>query len=284
MSAANKQRQQSFRNQFVIIAGGSKGIGRATAQLIVQMGGNVCLIARHPQPLQDTAQELLALRTSPQQWIETIAADTSDLDVLKPALEAQVEAHGVPDYLINAVGYAYPQYIENLTLADFKKNMDVNYYGQLVPILVLLPYFMEARKGHIANVASVLGYMGLIGYATYTPSKYAIVGLTETLRHELKPYNIHCSILFPPDTDTPGFAIENQTKPPETVILSENAKLMTPEQVAAVFVRGLLRRDFEILPGEARWIRLVFRLAPGLGRWFIDRDLRKARRRLGKTP
>jgi 3-dehydrosphinganine reductase len=234
--------------------------------------------------LEEAAAELLALRPFSRQWVETIAADTTDMDALGPALEAQVAAHGVPDYLINAVGYAYPQYIENLTLADFKKNMDVNYYGQLVPILILLPHFMQARKGHIANVASVLGYMGLIGYATYTPSKYAIVGLTETLRHELKPYNIHCSLLFPPDTDTPGFAIENQTKPPETVMLSESAKLMTPDQVAAVFVRGLLRRDFEILPGEARWIRLVFRLAPGLGRWFIDRDLRKARQRLGKTP
>ncbi|NOZ49456.1 MAG: SDR family oxidoreductase [Chloroflexi bacterium] len=282
MSGNKSVSEQSFRHQFVVICGGSKGIGRATARLIVQQGGNVCIIARNQGPLQVTVDELNAARASSQQWVESIAADTTDMEALRPALEGVIARRGVPDYLINAVGYAYPQYIEKLTLDDFKRNMDVNYYGQLIPTLILLPHFMQARKGHIANVSSVLGYMGLIGYATYTPSKYAIVGLTESLRHELKPYNIHFSILFPPDTDTPGFAIENQSKPPETAMLSETAKLMTAEQVAGIFVRGLLRRQFEILPGEARWIRLIFRLAPGLGRWFIDRDLQKARRRLGK--
>lgn len=282
MSANESVSEQSFQHQFAVICGGSKGIGRATARLIVQRGGNVCIIARNQGPLQATVDELNAARASSQQWVESIAADTTDMEALRPALEGMIARRGVPDYLINAVGYAYPQYIEKLTLDDFKHNMDVNYYGQLIPTLILLPHFMQARKGHIANVSSVLGYMGLIGYATYTPSKYAIVGLTESLRHELKPYNIHFSILFPPDTDTPGFAIENQSKPPETAMLSETAKLMTAEQVAGIFVRGLLRRQFEILPGEARWIRLIFRLAPGLGRWFIDRDLQKARRRLGK--
>ena len=114
--------------------------------------------------------------------------------------------------------------------------MEVNYYGQLVPILILLPYFMEARRGHIANVSSMMGYFGIIGYAAYAPTKFALVGLTEVLRHELKPYNISCSVLYPPDTDTPGFKKENETKPPECAELSAGVKMLSAHEVAEVFV------------------------------------------------
>ena len=124
-----------------------------------------------------------------------------------------VNGHGVPDYLINVVGYAYPQYVQELTLNDYRACMDINYYGQLVPILVLLPHFMAARKGHIVNVSSMMGYFGIMGYTAYAPTKFAIVGLTEALRHELKPYNIFFSVLYPPDTDTPGFEKEIEQSP-----------------------------------------------------------------------
>ena len=76
--------------------------------------------------------------------------------------------------MINVVGYAYPQYVQELTLEDYKKCMEVNYYGQLIPTLILLPYFMAARKGHIANVSSMMGYFGIMGYAAYAPTKFAI--------------------------------------------------------------------------------------------------------------
>lgn len=275
-------RQYPFHDTFSIIGGGSKGIGRATARRIVQHGGNVCLIARSPAPLQETRQTLLAEKPFEDQWVESISADTTDDERLRPRLEALIARRGVPDYLINVVGYARPQYVDALSLDDFRQRMEINYFGQLVPTLIVLPYMQQARKGHIAFTASILGFMGLIGYAAYTPTKYALFGLAECLRHELKPDGISCSVLFPPDTDTPGFAFENQSKPPETALISSTAKLVTAEKVADIFVDGLLRRKFEILPGDAGWIRLAMRLSPALARWIIDRDLRKARRKLGK--
>jgi short-subunit dehydrogenase len=135
--------------------------------------------------------------------VETIACDTTNMEKLQQLLIEFVNEHGVPDYLINAVVYTYPQYVQELTLNDYRACMDINYYGQLVPILVLLTHFMAARKGHILNVSSMMGYFGIMGYAAYAPTKFAIVGLTEALRHELKPYNISLSVLYPPDTDPP---------------------------------------------------------------------------------
>jgi len=276
-------RKQTFRGKVAVIPGGSKGIGRAAAREFVMRGGSVCVIARGKDALKQTRAELESLRTQgAAQFVETISADTTDMKKLKPALEKFIKQKGVPDYLINCVGYAYPQYIEKMSLADFQKNMDINYYGQLVPILIMLPHFMKEKRGHIANVSSMMGYFGIMGYAAYAPTKFALVGLTEVLRHELKPYNIACSILYPPDTDTPGYEVENRTKPKECAIMSEKAKLMSADDVGAAFIEGIIKKRFSILPGEAGLIWRIFRHFPGLVRWIIDGDYTKARKRIGR--
>ncbi len=275
--------KKSFTGKTVIICGGSKGIGKETAKEIARMGGSVCIVARGEDALKAAADEILKVRLTVSQFVETIAVDTTDPDELRGPLVAFVTKHGVPDYLINAVGYAYPEFVTKFSLQDFEQNMKVNYFGQLVPTQILLPYFLEAGKGHISFVSSMLGYMGLVGYATYAPSKFALVGLAEVLRHELKPHHISVSVLYPPDTDTPGFENENKTKPKETAMLSEAAKLYTPEQVAVQYVRGLLNNKYHIMFGEGKWIWRATRWAPGLVHAIMDNDYRKVRKKLGKT-
>ena len=282
MAKEGQIRRQPLKSKTAVVCGGSKGIGKETAKEIIQLGGSVCVIARHMEPLEAAAREMRGLAREDSQFVEVIACDATDMERLGPQLIDFVDRHGVPDYLINVVGYAYPRYVQDLSLADYRKAMEVNYYGQLVPILLLLPHFITARKGYIANVSSALGFMGIMGYATYAPTKFAIVGLTEVLRNELKPYGIRLSILFPPDTDTPGFEIENRTKPEETVLMSKNVKLMTAEDVGEAFVEGLLKNRYLIFPGETAFIWRVNRLFPWLVRWIIDRDYRQARDKLGK--
>jgi 3-dehydrosphinganine reductase len=272
----------SFEGKVAVICGGSKGIGKATAKEIVRLGGSVCVIARGPEALEQAVKEISAEKVNTDQFVDSVTCDTTDHAAFEPLLNDLVERRGTPDYLINVVGYAYPEYIEKLNFDDFKKNMDVNYYGQLVPLIILLPYFIKAQKGHISFVSSIIGFMGIIGYATYTPAKYALVGLAEVLRHEMKPNNISVSVLYPPDTDTPGFEIENLTKPPETAMISETAKLLSAEQVAKVYVQGLLKNKFHITVGEAWWIWRLARFSPRLLHMIIDNDLVKARKKLGK--
>ncbi len=264
------------------ICGGSKGIGKETAREFMRQGGNVCILARDLKVLQETKSDLEELRISNDQFIKTISGDATDMEEVRPKIESFIKEYGTPDFLINAVGYAYPEYVENLKLKDFKKNMDVNYYGQLVPTLLFLPYMIANNQGHISFISSIMGYMGIIGYASYAPTKFALVGLAEVLRHELSPYNISISILYPPDTDTPGFEVENQTKPVETAILSETAKLYTPEKVARKYLSGILKGKFHIMLGEGVWIWRLFRYFPKLVHAVTDYDLRKARKKLGK--
>ena len=88
---------------------------------------------------------------------------------------------------------------------------------------------------------------GVFGYSAYTPSKYAVRGYSDVLRVEMKPFGIAVSIVFPPDTDTPGFAEENKTKPMETKELGSS--VVSPDVIARAIVKGVQHGRYIILPG-----------------------------------
>ncbi|TFG15893.1 MAG: SDR family NAD(P)-dependent oxidoreductase [Promethearchaeota archaeon] len=274
--------QKPFKDKFALIPGGSKGMGKAVAKLFIQLGGSVCIIARGMDALKETQEECEKLKPEESQYVEIISCDTQDMDKLKPLVEEIIKKHKLPDFLFNFVGYAYADYLEKLTLDDFKNNMNVNYYGQLVPTLIILPHFMDAKQGYITFTSSVMGFMAIMGYATYVPSKYAVFGLAEVLRHELLPYNIQVSVLFPVDTDTPGLAEENKLKPEECKIISESGGLMSADEVAEIFIRGVLEQRFEILPGEAAIQLKSMRENPDDIRGVTDALYKRARRKTKK--
>ncbi|MFO7797965.1 MAG: SDR family oxidoreductase [Promethearchaeati archaeon] len=276
-------KKQPFKDKSAIICGASEGLGLATAKEFVKLGGSVCINARREEKLNSAKSELETLISDESQYIESISCDATEMIKLKPLIEEFIKKRGVPDYLINVVGMAMPEYIENLSLEDFKKQMDVNYYGQVVPTLILLPHFIERRKGHISFVSSAGAFLGLIGYAAYTPTKAALLGFAEVLKNELSPYKIDISVILPGDMDTEGFKRENESKPEENKIISEKSKLMPPEEVAESFVEGILDKDFYITPGDVGFLFWAKRHLPKLVFNILDKDLKKARKKLGKN-
>ena len=156
---------KQLTGKVAIVCGASTGIGFSTAAEVIRRGGSVAVVARGNGSLDTAVEQLRLLVKERLQFVEAIQADAANRNDIGPKLEAFVTARGVPDYLINAVGFAGPDYVTNLGLDQFRQNMDVNYYGQLIPTLVLLPHLMEAGRGHIAFVSSMMGYFGVIGYA-----------------------------------------------------------------------------------------------------------------------
>ncbi len=269
-----------FAGTVSVVTGASKGMGRATAREVVSRGGSAILIARGKDALDSTASEVAALAKDGQ-FVETIQLDTTDAQAVRKSFDDLIARHGTPDHLINTVGASRPGYLRDLPLSVYLDQLEVNYLGQLIPTLTLMPHFVDVGRGHISLVSSMAGYFGVIGYGAYAPSKFALVGLAEVLRHELKPAGIDVSILFPPDMDTPGFANENKTKPAETAIMSESVGLRTPEEVARTFVKGILKGTYSIHPRGSGWVWRVNRYVPGLVRMILDRDLSKAMRKAG---
>ena len=275
--------KQPFKDQSAIICGGSKGIGKATAKLFVQLGGNVCIVARTLDTLNAAAEEIKSLKVDENQLVELISCDTSNMEQVARLFNEYIKKFGVPDYSFNFVGISYPNYTDKLTVEDFKFHMDTNFFGQLNPILTILPYYMERKEGHFINMSSLAGYIGVMGYAAYTPTKFAIVGLSEVLRNEYKAYNIKVSIVYPPDTDTFGLHEEAKTRPEELNIIAERAGLMQPDEVAEVIVKGVLKEKVYIHAGISKLYWRIMRLFPKLVHKFTDSDLKKARKKMDKT-
>src|SRR5262249_8667240 len=141
------------------------------------------------------------------------------------------------------------------------------------------PSMIERHRGHIVTVASTAALVGVFGYSAYAPAKYAVRGLAETLRPELAPHGIVVACAYPPDTDTPGLARENETQPRETHAVSAAIKPKSAAHVGRAIVRGI-ERDREVITADLQ-TALLARLpsiAVPVARRSIDRAVRKAQR------
>jgi len=238
-----------FSGKLVYITGGSSGIGLETAKLLAGQGCRLVLIARG-EPLLDKACKTIATQTEKAaQAFNFICMDVSDNDDVRQKIETAVETFGIPDILINSAGIGTGDYFENISYEQFDKAMKINVYGTRNVISAVLPYMKQKGGGHIVNLASVAGLIGMFGYTTYSTTKYAIVGLTECLRSELKRFNIKVTLVCPPEVKTPFIEEEAKTLPPEARVVKNLAGLLTPQQAAKAIVRGMKGKKFLIVPG-----------------------------------
>lgn len=263
-----------------MITGGSSGIGKATAVLLARQGAHVSLIARTPSTLAQAKAEVEGERVRPDQRVVTVSADVSERSQAERAVEAAVDDLGPVDVLITSAGMAHPGYFLELPIEVFERTMAVNYFGSLYPIRAVLPGMAQRRRGHLVLVSSGAGLIGIYGYTTYSPSKFALRGLAEALRCELRPIGVHVSIVYPPDTDTPQLEQENRTKPEETKRITATAKTWSAEGVARQIVRGIEKRKFVIAPGLEMTLlaRLHSLLGPALN-WHFDGIVARTRSR-----
>jgi short-subunit dehydrogenase len=266
---------RTFEGQNVYITGGSSGIGLSAAKLLAGSGANVLIFARTEEGLEQALQEIGVQRRSDKQRLSSMQLDVSEHRQVDRVMSLAVESFGIPDLLINAAGMAHPRHFEDIPYEQFDGIMKTNFYGVWNTVKALVPH-MKKRGGHVVNIASMAGFLGVFGYADYAASKFAMIGFSEAVRSELKGYGIRVSVLCPPDTDTPGFELENRTKPEETKAISGTVKLMDPDDVARALLRGIQKGSFMIFANaEGRLVYLLKRLFPSILDWIIDRNIKK---------
>ena len=250
----------------------------ATARLLFEHGAKITIFARDKHKLARAAKEISAQRASAEQTVAWMQLDVADRSAVEAVLNTSIMRHGIPDILVNCAGRAYPHYFEDISFDQFDETMQINFYGMWHTTKKLVP-LMKKRGGYIVNVSSIAGLMGVFGLTDYSASKFAIVGFSEALRSELKPFGIMVSVLCPPDTNTPALDVENKTKPTETRAISENAGLMQPEDVAKALVKGMRKEQPVIIPGfEGKITCLAKRWAPCLVEWMMDRTIRRVQK------
>ncbi len=237
-----------FLGRHAIITGGSSGIGLALARLLVKNGANLCIIGRDSKKLQDSVVFLEQYKHNPNQFITSLQMDVSDWDQVNTKLKDYLSQSPSVDFLFNSAGVVHPGKFEDLDISKFAWMIHINYLGTVYPTKVVIPNMIEKRSGHIINISSVAGYMGVYGYTAYSASKFAVRGFSDALRSEMRLHNINLSIVFPPDTQTPQLEYETPYKPAITKALAGN-KVLSAEYVANFILKKVAQGKYIITPG-----------------------------------
>lgn len=269
-----------IRGRHVLVAGGTQGIGLEIARLAVAQGANVSLIARDANRLDNVAHTLAAPRE-----VATSPADACDPDQLARAVNTITDVHGPIDVAISCVGGSLPGTFASTPMAEFRSQMDLNYFSAVNLAQIVTPAMVSRRSGHIVFVSSTAGLVGVFGLSAYTASKFAVRGFAETLRYELEPAGVKVSVLYPPDTVTPGFEAENLRKPPETAAVSGSIKPRDPSDIAARALSGIAHDRFTITAdGQTRMLSRIGGLLDPVVHRTMARQIRNAQRAASDTP
>jgi len=245
----------SLRNRVVLITGASSGIGALTAEHLAKKGAIPVLTARSDAKLRE--------------WSERIAGehavyrmDVTDAAQVNETVAKVHERYGRLDILLNNAGYGEFVPFESAPLEHFRDMMDVNYMGVVRCAKAALPYMRRAGQGHIVNVASLAGKIGTARSSAYAATKHAVIGLTESLRMELRGTGILVSAVNPGPIDTPFF---DRADPEGTYLRNLGSFIMPADKVARAIVQVMERRLPEKdLPGLAAAGVRIRRLFP---RW-----------------
>ena len=256
-----------------VITGGSSGIGLATAHELARRGAQVSLVARDPVRLTQAADELRTGGAAPC----VASADVSDRVELGAAVDRLVGEQGPCDILVTSAGVSGPGYFDSFDEQAFRHQMEVNYFGTLHAVRAVVPSMIARREGSIVGISSTAGLLGVFGYAAYSASKFAVRGLFEALRSELKPHDVHVGCAFPPEVDTPMLAADEPLKPDETRAIVGSIKPLTAAQVATAIARGIEReRSWIVCDVQTRLLAAVAGVAHGAVEAAVDGKARRA--------
>ena len=182
-----------FKNRTVLITGASSGIGKQTAIEFAKQGANIILVARRKEKLDEIASQLEKFN------IITFVCqcDVSDKAQVKEMSKNVLEKFDSIDILVNNAGFAIYGSVKELSIDEIESQMETNYFGMMYCIKNFLPSMLDKKSGHIVNVASVAASFGLPGIASYCASKFAMLGFSEGLKHELHGTGVGVTVVSP---------------------------------------------------------------------------------------
>lgn len=184
---------ENVTGKVVVITGGSSGMGESTARHLAANGAKVVIAARRADRITALAAEITAAGGT----AIAVPTDVTKSDDVQTLVDKAVETYGRIDVLINNAGLMPLSPIEQLKIDEWDRMIDVNLRGVLHGVAAALPYMKAQKSGHIINTSSVAGHKVFAASAVYSATKFAVRGLSEGLRQEVKPYNIRTTVISP---------------------------------------------------------------------------------------
>jgi 3-oxoacyl-[acyl-carrier protein] reductase len=186
--------EQELKGKTAVITGSGRGLGKAIALRLAQMGANIVLNDIAASDAIDGAREEFAAQGFP---VAVSKGDVRDPEDVKALCKTAVNTFGSLDILVNNAGITKDKPLAMMSESDWDDVLDINLKGGFLCIKAASKYMIRQRSGKIINVASVAGVMGNPGQANYSASKAGLIGLTKSAAKELAPRNITCNAVAP---------------------------------------------------------------------------------------
>jgi 3-oxoacyl-[acyl-carrier protein] reductase len=223
----------------VLVTGGSEGIGYAIASALIAKGARVAIMARREGPLEKAAMDLGAL---------AIPGDVSvEADAIR-AVDTVTRTFGGIDVLVNNAGIGRFSSLVDTDLARFHEVFSVNVVGAMLMAREAARHFILQKKGHLINISSTSGMRGGAGAGAYSGSKFALRGMTECWRDELRRYNVRVTLVSPSEVQT-----EFGAKAGSRGDREPSPKKLRGKEIADAIIGALEMDDRGFIPEFAVW-------------------------------
>lgn len=221
-----------------LVTGGSAGIGKATAKLLIEKGGEVAITGRDKAKLEKVSNEIGAF---------PIHADVAKENDVKKTYELFLKQFGKLDCLINNAGIGGSWHdVSNLTLEDFNLVYSVNVFGAALMAREAAKLFKNQNYGNIVNIASTAGTKGYANGTVYSSSKFALRGMTQCWQAELRKYNVRVILVNPSEVTTAFGDLDRVER-------DEVKNKLRPIEIAHTIVSALEMDDRGFIPEVTVW-------------------------------
>ena len=232
----------NLKNKNALITGAGKGIGKAVAIALAKVGVNIVLIARTQADIDEVAQEINTYD------VKTLAltADVADINSVNLAIEKAIASFQTIDILINNAGIAaFGKFLE-LEPSEWERIIQVNLMGVYYVTRAILPNMIERQTGDIINISSTAGLNGNALTSAYSASKFALLGLTDSLMQEMRKHNIRVTALTPSTVATDMAKELNLTD-------GNPEKVMQAEDIAELLIAQLKLNRRVFIKNSSIW-------------------------------
>ncbi len=248
----------TLANKIVLITGASSGLGARTAEMLAEKGAIPILTARSQAKLEQLSQQLRGEH-------RVFAMDVQQQDEIEHVVAKVIEQYGRIDILLNNAGYGQFTAMLDTDLEQYEQMMDVNYMGIVRCTHTVLPHMLQAGGGQILNVASMAGKFATAKSTSYTATKFAVLGFTNSLRQELRATGITVSAINPGPIHTAFF---ERADPTGAYVSNVSGFMLSTDKVCRELIRMMEKRREEVdLPRYAGIAMRLYQLCPRL----IDR-------------
>lgn len=237
----------------VLVTGSASGIGLALTDRLAKAGASVFATDANGEALRQAAQD----RSWPDERVHTAVLDVRDSARWTAANSAAIGAMGGLDTLVNVAGVIHPAWVHDLDLEDAVQQVEVNLMGVIRGMRAVTPGFVEQRRGHVVNVASLAALAPVEGIAVYSATKYAVRGFSLAASTELRRKGVAVTVVCPDAVRTP--MLDRQESFEQSDMVFSGPRELTPDEVAEAVLDAMLKRPLEVfLPRHRGWMaRLV---------------------------